>query len=90
MCVFMRTETSFVGMGTANPTASNLFVATIFLAGALAGMSGLFISQRIHAPPRSMVLRESLKKPLLVCKADQPEGTPLDQPLRAGYTPMAA
>jgi len=76
--------------GVANPTVSNLFVATIFLAGALAGMSGLFISQRIHAPPRSMVLRESLKKPLLVCKTETIEGSPLDQPFRAAYSPIAA
>ena len=49
---------------------SSLFAATIFLAGALAGMGGLVISQRVNAAPRSFVQRESLKKPLLVAKAE--------------------
>jgi len=63
--------------GVANSEASHLFVATIFVAGAMAGMGGLFISQRIHAAPASFVLRESIKKPLLVCRADGIEGTPV-------------
>jgi len=52
-----------------------LFAATVFLAGALVGMGGLFITQRIHAPPRSMTLSANLAKPLLVAKADSVEGT---------------
>jgi inorganic pyrophosphatase len=58
---------------THNP--SSLFAATIFLAGALVGMGGLFVTQRINAPPRSMVLRPSLQKPLLVAKVENVEGT---------------
>jgi len=54
---------------------TSLFAATIFLAGALVGMGGLFISERVHAPPKAVVLRESLKKPLLVAKAENVEGT---------------
>ena len=57
----------------ANP--SSVFAATIFMAGALVGMGGLFITQRVHASPRSVVMRESLKKPLLVAKVDNVEGT---------------
>jgi len=65
--------------GVANPThaPSSLFAATIFLAGALAGMGGMFITRRVNALPRSLVQRESLKKPLLVAKAEDgyEEGT---------------
>ena len=74
--------------GTANNNASSLFVATVFLAGAFAGMGGMFIQRRINIEPRSMVMRESLKKPLLVAKADGLEGTPLE-PVRPGYSPIA-
>ena len=74
--------------GTANSGVSNFFVATIFLAGAFAGMGGLFVSQRIHAPARSKVLRESLKEPLLVCRTAIIEGSGLDA-ARSQYSPMA-
>jgi len=50
-------------------TASNVFVASVFLAGAVVGMGGLFIHTRIQSPPRS-VMRESLKSPLLACKVE--------------------
>jgi len=49
---------------------SSLFAATVFLAGAAVGMGGLFISQRVLAPSAAMPMRESLKKPLLVAKAE--------------------
>merc|ERR1711865_507547 len=45
--------------------ASNLVIATVFLAGAVAGMGGLFIHSRINT-----VMRESLKSPLLACKVE--------------------
>jgi len=51
-------------------TASNVFVATVFLAGAAVGMGGLFIHSRIQSPPRA-VMRESLKSPLLACKVER-------------------
>ena len=71
---------------------SSLFAATIFLAGALVGMGGLFITQRVNAPPRSIVMRESLKKPLLVAKVEEnyTEGTAFAEMKRAPYSPMAA
>ena len=50
---------------------SSLFAATVFLAGALVGMGGLFITQNVRTPPVAKVNRESLKKPLLVAKAEQ-------------------
>ena len=75
--------------GLANHGASNVFVATIFLAGAAMGMGGLFIAQRVHAPPRSYVLSEALKKPLLVARAETLAGAPIDEPLRARYVPVA-
>ncbi len=41
--------------GVANAGSSNLFVAFVFLAGAFAGMGGLFVTQRVHAPPAAKV-----------------------------------
>jgi len=71
--------------GPANNDASSLFVASVFLIGALSGMGGLFLTQRINAPPREKVLRASLKKPLLVCKTDV-----VEEVLRAPYSPTHA
>jgi len=84
------TNLAVVVGGTANSGASNVFVATVFLAGALAGMGGLFISQRIHAPPSSKVMNESIKKPLLVCRTDVIEASPVEAPIRAPYSPANA
>merc|ERR1719182_692353 len=44
---------------------SSLFAATVFFAGAAVGMGGLFITQRVRTDPASIVMRASLKKPLL-------------------------
>mmetsp|Transcript_27041 Transcript_27041/g.68779 ORF Transcript_27041/g.68779 Transcript_27041/m.68779 type:complete len:866 (+) Transcript_27041:35-2632(+) len=51
---------------------TSLFAATVFIAGAAVGMGGLFITQRLrtHDPTNIVVARESLKKPLLVAKAE--------------------
>jgi inorganic pyrophosphatase len=49
---------------------SNFLVATVFLAGAVVGMGGLFIHSRINSPPERAVMRESLKSPLLSVKAE--------------------
>ena len=52
-------------------------------------MGGLFLAQRIHTTPRSLVMRESLKKPLLVAKVEGLAGTAIDEPMRAPYLPVA-
>jgi hypothetical protein len=59
---------------------TSLFAATVFLAGALVGMGGLFITQRVTAQPSPLVMRESLKKPLLVAKVETgyEAGTPMN------------
>jgi len=64
----------------------NMFAAVLFLTGAAVGMGGLFIGQRIKDPP-VLVMRESLKKPLLMCRAESVEGTILGEPaLTTPYT----
>jgi H(+)-translocating pyrophosphatase len=74
--------------GMANPGASNLFVASIFLMGSAVGMGGLFLAQRVHAPRAVAV--PALNKPLLVCRADEDAGAITLAAARAGsYTPMA-
>jgi len=70
----------------ANP--SSLFAAMIFVAGASVGMGGLFITQRIQAPPASKVLNENLKKPLLVARAENVEGTEAVGIRASAYTPI--
>jgi len=52
-------------------------------------MGGMFIAQRISAPPRSIVMAPSLKKPLLVARAETVMGTEMDH-VRMPYSPMAA
>ena len=44
----------------------NLLAAFLFAAGGFIGMGGMFIATRVHVTPQSVILRESLKKPLLV------------------------
>ena len=70
---------------------STLFAAALFLTGAFAGMGGMFLMQRVHAEPRSKVLRASLAKPLLVAKVDEKsvEGTEA-APLRNLYVAPTA
>jgi len=83
--------TNLLAVGAAPAAAaqpSSLFAATVFVAGALVGMGGLFITQRIQAPPRSMQLHEALKKPLLVAKVETVEGTDA-VPLRAVHQYVA-
>jgi inorganic pyrophosphatase len=64
------TNLAVAGASVGSNTASNVFVASVFLAGAFVGMGGLFIHSRIYSPPRA-VFRESLKSPLLACKVDR-------------------
>jgi inorganic pyrophosphatase len=81
--------------GAANQ-ASSIFIATIFLAGAAAGMGGLFLTQRLAAPPR--IQRASLAKPLLVCRPESADGDVGQVPaaavalvggnLRSAYSPL--
>ena len=54
--------------GAASTTSGpgNLLAALIFVVGASIGMGGMFIATRVHLTPQSVVMRESLKKPLLV------------------------
>merc|ERR1719424_1569591 len=89
--------TSLVSLGglgapaAASMQPTSLFAATVFLAGALVGMGGLFITQRVHAPPRSIIMRESLKKPLLVARSENVEGTEVAsvRNLANAYNPVA-
>ena len=78
--------------GAIHHQPSSLFAATIFLAGALVGMGGLFVGQRVRAPPAQIVMRESLKKPLLVAKAEPgyEGGTPMDAASLRGSSYQAA
>jgi len=71
------------------PNPTHVFGFTVFVAGLLVGMGGLFISQRIQAAPRSMMLREELKKPLLVARAENVEGTEVSD-VRNFYTAPVA
>jgi len=78
--------------GTVAPVVANpgeVFAAVLFVAGAMVGMGGMFIAQRIQAPPRSAVMAPSLKKPLLVARAESVMGTEMDH-VRMPYSPMAA
>ena len=57
--------------GSGSNVMSNLFVATVFFAGAAVGMTALFIHSRINADAsQRVVTRESLKSPLLACKVE--------------------
>ena len=89
--------TSLVSLGglgapaAAQMQPTGLFAATVFLVGAAVGMGGLFITQRVHAPPRSIIMRESLKKPLLVARSENVEGTEVAavRNLANAYNPVA-
>ena len=77
--VSFATNLVVVGGALGAPAVSmqliELFAATVFIAGALVGMGGLFITQRVNTPPQTVIARESLKKPLLVARAENVEGT---------------
>ena len=72
---------NLVALGGAAPAyaaghdPSAAFAATVFFAGVAIGMGGLFVTQRVQAPPAREIMRPSLKKPLLVCRAENVEGT---------------
>jgi H(+)-translocating pyrophosphatase len=76
---------------SAGHNPSTAFAAMVFFAGIAIGVGGLFVTQRIQAPPRSMVMRASIKKPLLVARAENVEGTDAVamRDSNAYYAPMA-
>jgi len=72
------TDLSLMALSGAASTATgpgNMLAAFLFFAGASMGMAGMFIATRVHVTPQSVVLRESLKKPLLVSRVESVEGT---------------
>jgi len=54
------------------PQDHSVFVAFVFVAGAVVGMGGSFFASRVNAPPK---MRKSLREPLLVCRPDGTDGT---------------
>jgi len=74
------------------PGFGNAFAAVLFLTGAAVGMGGLFISERVHAPPSARQLQQAIQKPLLVCKTEHGvQGTALDdEKLVTPYTAFGA
>jgi len=59
------------------PQSTPAFVAAIFVAGAVVGMGGSFFASRVQSPA-PQVRAKTLREPLLVCRADELDGTPLE------------
>jgi len=60
------------------PQSTPAFVAAIFVAGAVVGMGGSFFASRVHSSSAPQVRAKTLHEPLLVCRADELDGTPLE------------
>ena len=70
-------------MHLAEPQTNEVFTALVFVAGAFVGLGGSFFASRVNADPAS-VMRKSLKEPLLVCRPEGTEHTPLAETVRRG------
>jgi len=89
---FAATTNLMALSGAASTTSGpgNLLAALIFVVGATIGMGGMFIATRVHLTPQSVVMRESLKKPLLVSRVESVEGTEaVDMRKFSAYMPVA-